>query len=56
MVMGDKYDETLAKLNIIESDKYRQNLVNTDIQRSILFPDNYHESRFNNKEVPFHTY
>ena len=53
--MGDKYDETLAKLNIIEY-KYWQNLINTDIQRSILFPDNYHESRFDNKEVPFHTY
>ena len=53
--MGEKYDETLAKLNIIESDKCWQNLVNTDIQRSILFPDNYHESRFDNKEIPFHT-
>ena len=25
MVMGDKYDETLAQLNIIESDKYWKN-------------------------------
>ena len=54
MVMVEKYDKTLAKLNIIESDKYWQNLVNTDIQRSVLFPDNYHESRFDNKEIPFH--
>ena len=53
MVMRDKYDETLAKLNIIEY-KYWQNLINTDIQRSILFSDNYHESRLYNKEIPFH--
>ena len=54
MVIGEKYDETLAKLNMIESDKYWQNLVNTDIKRRILFPDNYYESIFDNKEIPFH--
>ena len=48
------YDKTLEKFNIIESNKYWQNLVNTDTQRSILFSDNYHESRFYNKEIPFH--
>ena len=52
--MGDKYDEMLEKLNIIESNKYRQNLVNTDIQRSILFLDYYRESIFDKKEIPFH--
>ena len=31
MVMGDTYDESLTRLNIIESeDKYWQKLVNTD--------------------------
>ena len=49
-----KYDKTLAKLNIIESNNYWYNFVNTDIQRSILFSDNYHESRFYNKEILFH--
>ena len=35
MVMGDKYDEFLAKLNIIESeDNYWQKLVNTYYERS----------------------
>ena len=43
------YDKTLAKFNIIESNKYWYNLVNTDIQRSSLFPDNYHDSMFDNK-------
>ena len=54
MVIVEKYDETLAKLNMIESDKYWQNLVNTDNKRRILFPDNYYESIFDNKEIPFH--
>ena len=54
IVMGDKYDESLAKLNIIPSeDKYWQKLVNTDYERSILFPGNYGDSRFDNKDIPF---
>ena len=52
--MGDKYDKSLAKLNIIESeDKYWQKLVNADYERSILFPGNYGDSIFNNNEIPF---
>ena len=52
--MGDKYDKSLAKLNIIQSeDKYWQKLVNTDYERSILFPGNYGDSRFDNKDIPF---
>ena len=54
MVMGDKFEEYLARLNIIESeDKYWQKIVNTDYERSILFPGNYGDSRFINKEIPF---
>ena len=54
IVMGDKYDKSLAKLNIIQpEDKYWQKLVNTDYERSILFPGNYGDSRFDNKEIPF---
>ena len=49
-----KYDLVLAKLNIIESEDYWQRLVNTDNQRSVLFPDNYHELRFGNENIPFH--
>ena len=52
--MGEKYDNSFAKLNIIESeDKYWQKLVNTDYERSILFPGNYGDSRFDNKELIF---
>ena len=52
--MGDKYDKSLAKLNIIQpEEKYWQKLVNTDYERSILFPGNYRDSRFDNKKIPF---
>ena len=52
MVMGDKLDESLTRLNIIESeDKYWQKLVNINYERSILFPDNYGDSRFDNKDI-----
>ena len=54
IVMGIKYDKSLAKLNIIQSeDKYWQKLVNTDYERSILFTGNYGDSRFDNKYIPF---
>ena len=54
IVMGDKYDKSLAKLNIIKSeDKYWQKLVNINYERSILFPDNYGYSRFDNNDIPF---
>ena len=54
MIMGNKSDEYLARLNIIESeDKCWQKLVNTDYERSILFPGNYGDSRFDNKDIPF---
>ena len=54
IVMGDKYDKSLVNLNIIQSkDKYWQKLVNTDYERSILFPGNYGDSRFDNKEISF---
>ena len=56
IVMGEKYDKSLAKLNIIQSeDKYWQKIVNTDYERSILFPGNYGDSIFDNKEIPFCT-
>ena len=52
--MGDTYDESLARLNINESeDKYWQKLVNTNYERSILFPGNYDDSRFDNNDIPF---
>ena len=52
--MGDKYDESLARLKIIESeDNYWQTLINTDYKRSILFPGNYGHSRFDNNNIPF---
>ena len=54
IVMGDKYDKSLEKLNIMQSeDKHWQKLVNTDYERSILFPGNYGDSIFDNKEIPF---
>ena len=54
IVIGDKYDKSLAKLNIIQSEnKNWQKLVNTDYERSILFPGNYGDSIFDNKEIPF---
>ena len=54
IVIGDKYDKSLAKFNIIQSeDKYWQTLVNTDYERSIIFPVNYGDSRFDNKDIPF---
>ena len=54
IVIRDKYDEPLAKLNIIESEEnYWQKLVNIYYERSILFPGNYGDSRFDNKEIPF---
>ena len=31
----------------------KEKLVNTDYERSILFPGNYGDSRFDNKEIPF---
>ena len=52
--MEDTYNESLARLNIIESeDKYWQKFVNTDYERSILFPGNYGDSRFDNNDIPF---
>ena len=52
--MGDKYDKSLAKLNIIQpEDKYWQQLVNTDYERSILFPGNYDDSKFDKNDIPF---
>ena len=53
MVMTERYDETLAYLNIIAFENYWEKLVNTDNQRSILFPGNYDESRFDNIDIPF---
>ena len=54
VVMGDKYDKSLAKLNIIQPElEYWQKLVNTDYERSILFPGNYGDSRFDNNDIPF---
>ena len=53
MVMTERYDETLAYLNIIAFENYWKTLVNTDNQRSILFPGNYDESRFDNIDIPF---
>ena len=45
--------KSLARLNIIESDKYWQKLVDTDYEGSILFPGNYDDSRFDNNDIPF---
>ena len=54
--MGDTYDESLARLNIIESeDKHWQKLINTDYERSVLFPGNYGDSRFDNNDIPLVT-
>ena len=53
MVMGDTYDEYLARLNIIKSDKYWQKFVTTNYERNILFPGNYGDSRFDNNDIPF---
>ena len=54
MVTGNIYDESLARLDIIESeDKYWKKLVNTDCDRSILFQCNYDNSRFDNINIPF---
>ena len=52
-VMGERYDETLAHLNNIAFENYWKKLFNTDNQRSILFPGNYDESRFDNIAIPF---
>ena len=52
-VIVDKYDISLAKMSIIKPGKYWQKLVNTDEKRSILFPDDYHGTRFENNDFPF---
>ena len=49
-----KYDQFLAKLNINNSERCWQKLVNTDSKRSILFPDNYYASRFGNEDISCH--
>ena len=54
-VIADKYDIALVEMSIIKQGKYCQKLVNTDDKRSILFPDNYHGSRFVNNDFPFFT-
>ena len=51
--MWEIYMKSLARLNIIESDKYWQKLVDTDYEGSILFPGNYDDSRFDNNDIPF---
>ena len=33
---------------------YWQKLVNMDSKRSMLFPGNYHASRFGNEDIPFY--
>ena len=52
-VIGDKYEITLAETSIVKPGKYWQKLVNTDEKRSILFPDDYHGTRFENNDFPF---
>ena len=52
--VAEKHDLALAKLSILNIEKYWQKLVNTDNKRSILFPGSYIEKRFGNKEIPFH--
>ena len=37
-VIADKYDKALAKMSIIKQGNYWQKLVNTDDNRSIIFP------------------
>jgi len=37
-VIADKYDKPLAEMSIIKEGKYWQKLVNTDDERSIIFP------------------
>ena len=37
-VIADKYNISLAKMSIIKQGKYWQKLVNTDDERSIIFP------------------
>ena len=52
-VIADKYDIALAEMSIIkQGSKYWQKLVNTDDKRSIIFPDNYHGSRFECNDFP----
>ena len=53
IVVADKYDTVLAKMSIVKPGKYWQKLVNTDDERSILFPDDYRGKRFKNTEFPF---
>ena len=52
-VIADKYDIALAKTSIIKQGKNCHTLVNTDDKRSILFPGNYHGSRFETNDFPF---
>ena len=40
-------------MSIIKQGKYWQKLVNTDDKRSILFPDDYHGSRFGHNDFQF---
>ena len=53
ILVADEYDLSLAKLNIIKLDRYWQKLAYMDSQRSILFPCNYHTSKFSNEDISF---
>ena len=48
-----KYDIALVKMSIIKPGNYWKKLVNTDEKRSIIFPDDYHGTRFENNYFPF---
>ena len=50
--VADKIDIALAQMSIVKPGKYWQKLVNTDDERSILFPDDYRGKRFKNTEFP----
>ena len=50
----DKYDFILSKMSILNTEKYCQKLVNTDVKRSTLFPGNYFAKRFGNGKILFH--
>ena len=52
-VIADNYDIALTKMIIIKQGNYWQKLVNTDDKKSILFPGNYHGSRFECNDFPF---
>ena len=53
IMMEDKNDNCFAKLSIIKSERHWQKLINTDSQRSILFPCDYLRSRFGYEDISF---